>query len=410
LLAVLRHLSDRSGIVEPMLSAKWTSSGAVAAALSAFLVFGSGAALTVAAQDAGPVSQLSARESYLVLEHRAADQMTADDAGILRARQKDLTFEAAMFGYDLTTGHWTYDQTICPDIPQALVLHYRITGRNGFQSLFTAVVPRDGGRVLVNPILYHGATPFQSATGQKRTLSVFNQAVPADIAKEAIQPNGHWLTLAMCFAEIAGAEPREPRDADSSPTMAKAVVPTLHYSSAHGAQEIEFAGREAPGEYTVWTITLNAAGRATAADAETYSDIQPRVETAAAAPIKEVPAPAAAQEPVPAATAEPATAPQPAFAVAPETPPAPPSTGVPTATPAPAEAVAPAASAETPAPAAAAPATVPVPAAASESETTVVEPVKGQKAPKVKKLKPMIEPKVVVIPDPPDPTEKVVPQ
>jgi hypothetical protein len=40
----------------------------------------------------------------------------------------------------------------------------------------------------------------------------------------------------------------------------------------------------------------------------------------------------------------------------------------------------------------------------------VVEPVKGQKAPKVKKLKPMNEPKVVVIPDPPDPTEKVVPQ
>ena len=114
-----------------MLSAKWTSSGAVAAALSAFLVFGSGAALTAGAQDAGPVSQLSARDSYLVLEHRAADQMTADDAGILRARQKDLTFEAAMFGYDLTIGHWTYDQTICPDIPQALVLHYRITGRSG---------------------------------------------------------------------------------------------------------------------------------------------------------------------------------------------------------------------------------------------------------------------------------------
>jgi hypothetical protein len=397
-----------------MLSAKWTSSGAVAAALSAFLVFGSGAARTAGAQDAGPVSQLSARDSYLVLEHRAADQMTADDAGILRARQKDLTFEAAMFGYDLTTGRWTYDQTICPDIPEALVLHYRTTGRNGFQSLFTAVVPRDGGRVLVNPILYHGATPFQSATGQKRTLSVFNQAVPADIAKEAIQPNGQWLTLAMCFAEIAGAEPREPRDADSTPTMAKAVAPTLHYSSAHGAQEIEFAGREAPGEYTVWTITLNAAGRATAADAETYSDIQPRVETAAAAPLKEVPAREPTPEPVPKATAEPAsapaTAPQPAFAPAPVTTTAPPAAEVPTATPAPAEAVVPAASAEKPVPTAAAPTPEPVPAAAPESETTVVEPVKGQKAPKIKKQKKMIEPKVVVIPDPPDPTEKVVPQ
>jgi hypothetical protein len=339
--------------------------------------------------------------------------MSSEDAGILRARQKDLTFEAAMFGYDLTLGHWTWDQTICPDIPEALVLHYRITGRNGFQSLFTAVVPREGGRVLVNPILYHGATPFQSATGQKRTLSVFNQAVPADLAKEAVQPDGHWLALAMCFAEIAGAEPREPQNADASATMANAVAPTLHYSVTHGAQEIEFAGREAPGEYTVWTITLNTAGRATAADAETYSDIQPRVETAAAAPLKEVPARAAAPEPLPAATAEPmptptTAEPAPAAATAPETPATQPSTEAPVATPA--KATTPTTFAGTPAPAAAAPTSEPVPDADPESGTVVVEPVKGQKPPKIKKQKKLIEPKVRIVPELPDPPEKVVPQ
>jgi hypothetical protein len=221
--------------------------------------------------------------SYTVLEHHAADAMSAGDAAVVHAKQHEITTEAAMFGYDLNHGRWGYDETECPAIPNALLLHYQTTAAaNGARSLFTAVVPRGQGRVLVNPVLYHGATPFEAAIGQKRTMSVFNQAVPAELAKQEVQPDGHWLTLAICFAEIAGAEPRVPKHPELETELIKAPAPTLRVSEARGTTEIQFTGRQAPTNYTVWNISLDKQGRAVEAASATYPNYtgQPQVAQA----------------------------------------------------------------------------------------------------------------------------------
>lgn len=211
--------------------------------------------------------------SYTVLEHRAADAMSADDTTVVKAKQHEITMEAAMFGYDLNHGRWSYDETECPAIPNALLLHYRTAaGANGAQSLFTAVVPRGQGRVLVNPVLYHGATPFAAAIGQQRTMSVFNQAVPVETAKQELQPDGHWLVLAICFAEIAGAEPRVPEHPELETELIKAPPPILRVSEVKGTTDIQFTGRETPTGYTVWNISVNTQGRAVEAASATYQN------------------------------------------------------------------------------------------------------------------------------------------
>jgi len=223
--------------------------------------------------------------SYTVLEHRPSDAMSPDDAAVVRAKQHEIAMEAAMFGYDLSRGRWTYDETECPAMPNVLLLHYRTTAAaNGAQSLFTAVVPRQKGRVLVNPVLYHGATPFEPAIGQKRTMSVFNQAVPADLARKDVQPNGPWLTLAICYAEIAGAEPRVPEHPELEAALIRAPAPTIHVSEAKGTMEIQFTGREAPADYTVWNISVNNEGRAVEAASATYPNYSGHTETAQAEP------------------------------------------------------------------------------------------------------------------------------
>jgi hypothetical protein len=223
--------------------------------------------------------------SYSVLEHRAADMISTDDAAVIRAKQHEITMEAAMFGYDLNHARWSYDETECPAIPNALLLHYRTAAAaNGAQSLFTAIVPRGPGRVLVNPVLYHGATPFEAAIGQKRTMSVFNQAVPAEVAKQDVQPEGHWLTLAICYAEIAGSEPRVPEHPELEPPLVKAPPPTIWLSEAKGATEIQFTGRDAPNDYTVWKIGVNHEGRVVEADSITYPNFTGGAEVAQADP------------------------------------------------------------------------------------------------------------------------------
>jgi hypothetical protein len=388
-----------------MQSLKWNSYGLAAAALGlGFLL--AGTPRPAAAQDAQAAGvPVGGTSPYLVLVHHSPDQISADDSAILRSRQTEIVREAAMFGYDLTAGHWTYDQAVCPDIPQAIVLHERSVSRSGLQSLFTAVVPRGEGRVWVVPILYRGATPFQSAIGSERMLSVFNHAVPADIAKQAVEPDGHWLALAMTFAEIAGAEPRVPQNPDVEAGLLSAPPPTLHVSQLRGALEIQFTGREAPRQYTVWSITVNGAGRALAAEAQIYPERIYAENASAALP------PAVPIQPAPASIPQPATAPP--AVESPKTSPAwanPPVAVQPTqpvveqpgaaAEPAPAPAAAPAQPAAAP--------------AVQSAEVVPPEPAIKEKKVKEKKVRQknsdeMIEPKVRELPDLPDPAAKPLP-
>jgi hypothetical protein len=240
------------------------------------------------AQDAQPkVNPEPVSTPYTVLEHRSAEAMSANDTDVVRAKRHEISMEAAMFGYDLSRGAWSYDETECPAMPDALLLHYRTAVTNGTQSLFTAVVPRGNGRVLVNPVLYHGATPFEAAIGQKRTMSVFNQAVPAEIARQDVQPDGPWLTLAICYAEIAGSEPRVPEHPELEAPLVRAPAPTIRLSEAKGTMEIQFTGREAPTDYTVWNISVDKQGRAVEAVANTYSNYEAKPEIADTEPQQE---------------------------------------------------------------------------------------------------------------------------
>ena len=214
---------------------------------------------------------------YTAFQVRPAEQMDPQDSAVVKAKHREIATEAAFWGYDLNTGHWAWDQVICPEIPDAVVLHYRRKGSKG-EFLFTAVVPRGTGRVLVAPVLYGGATPFESATGAKRTTSVFDQAVPVDVATRDIEPEGHWLHLAMTYAVIAGAEPRVPNVAEQQPGLMKAPEPDLKLSQASHAREVVFSDHQAPRHYTVWTIDFNGQGRATDATATPIADYVPAAQ------------------------------------------------------------------------------------------------------------------------------------
>lgn len=227
-------------------------------------------------ENAGP----GANPPYTMFGVRPAEQMDPQDAAVVKAKHREIATEAAFWGYDLNAGHWTWDQVVCPEIPDAEVLHYRRKGSKG-EFLFTAVVPRGAGRVLVAPVLYGGATPFESATGAKRTTSVFNQAVPVDLATRDIEPEGHWLQLAMTYAVIAGAEPRVPSLAEQQPGLMKAPEPGLKLSQASHAREVVFSDHQAPRHYTVWTIGFNGQGRATQATATTIADYVPPTQNPA---------------------------------------------------------------------------------------------------------------------------------
>lgn len=218
---------------------------------------------------------------YLELEHRSPAQFDPADASLIHEKLRDIAAEAAFFGYDLNASGWDYDQSVCPLLPDELVLHYRKQFRDGAQSLFTALVPRSPGRVFVVPVLYRNATPFRSATGSERSIAVFNRVVPADLAAKAIQPEGHWLDLALCYADIVYAHANVLNRSGDEVGLVRAPLPLLHVSEASTLRGVTFTDRNAPGQYLVWNLLLNGKGRVTAATAVQLSDYIARVRNGA---------------------------------------------------------------------------------------------------------------------------------
>ncbi len=232
---------------------------------------------TVSAQERPADVPPSPDAQYFELPHIPQSQLNSADAALVRAKQTAIAAEARFFAYDLSLPGWTYDASSCPAMPDELILHYRRPFPNGAESVFTALVPRDAGRVYVVPILYRNAMPFRSATGSERSIAVFNRVVPADVAAAAIQPNGKWLALALCYADIVYGNANVVHRAGAEVGLARAPEPLLHLSEGNSARSIVFTDRNAPGQYLVWTITLDPKGRITAASAQQLSDYVARV-------------------------------------------------------------------------------------------------------------------------------------
>jgi hypothetical protein len=266
---------------------------ALAAVLSVVSIFppvaGSLASLAFAQESRSADTPPSPIPQYIELDHRTPAQFDPADVSLIRAKQREIAGEAAFFGYDLSASGWDYDQSVCPLLPDELVLHYRRPFRDGAQSLFTALVPRSPGRVFVVPVLYRNATPFRSATGSQRSISVFNRVVPADLAAKAIQPEGKWLDLGLCYADIVYAHANVLNRSGDEVGLARAPLPLLHVSEESSVRGITFTDRNAPGQYLVWNLTLNGKGRVTTATAVQLSDYIARVRNGAALTSKPMP-------------------------------------------------------------------------------------------------------------------------
>jgi hypothetical protein len=249
---------------------------------------------------------------YFSLEHRAADLIDGADRELLHARKKELISEAQFYGYDITTSGWTYDQTICPQLPNTLLLHYLNKFPDGSESLFTAVIPRGTGRVRIVPVLYRNSSPYSPAVKNPRNFAIFNALVSDEIAKKDSGPEGNWLSLGVCYAEMVGARPNVPDDPSLDTATIKAPVATYRYDTATKQKQVQFSDRDSPKLFKIWTISLNENGRVTGAMNEDYATyvahiVQPPAPPGTAAPpssppsrvIPEPPQPPSAITPAP---------------------------------------------------------------------------------------------------------------
>lgn len=222
-----------------------------------------------------PVEKLQ----FFTLEHRSPNQIEQADSEILKNRNRELLNEAEFYGYDMSGPGWSYEQSVCSLMPDYVMLRYSSKDAAGADSIFTALVPRSSGRVLVVPVLNHGTTRFKPAAINPRNFQIFSQVVPVDVAKTNSGQDGKWLLLSVCYAEMTGARPEVPNHPSMDVRMIKAPPPTLRISVSGKEHEVRFVDPISPEEYRLWDITYNAEGHIISASDDRQSFGQPIVKT-----------------------------------------------------------------------------------------------------------------------------------
>jgi hypothetical protein len=252
---------------------------------------------------------------YFSLEHREAKHIDDADRELLHGRMKELIAEAQFFGYDILTPGWTYDQAICPLLPNTLLLHYLNKFPDGSESLFTALIPRGAGRVRIVPVLYRNSSPYSPAVKNPRNFAIFNSLVPGDIAKKDSDPEGSWLSLGVCYAEVVGGRPNVPDEPSLDTATIKAPVATYRYDAATKQKQVQFSDRDSPKIFKIWTISLSEGGRVTDAVNEDYATyvahiVQPPYPPGTAAPPSSPPSRIIPEPPQPPSMITPASPPR----------------------------------------------------------------------------------------------------
>lgn len=125
-------------------------------------------------------------------------------------RQPQIERTAAIFGYDLEQGSWSYRQAVCPLFPETMLLGYANNPGTPQANQFVAVASRGAGGVQVVPILRRGNTPFKSSYKNSNTISLFNRLLNREGVKiddPSLGKDDRWVKLALCYAELSGEHP-----------------------------------------------------------------------------------------------------------------------------------------------------------------------------------------------------------
>jgi hypothetical protein len=192
------------------------------------------------------------------LEFRTYDKMTRQDRDLAADAESSIGERAGFAGLEFNQGKWSYQQVICPALPNHLFLQFTRNNGRGDVSVFSASIPRGGdGRVRIIPIVRRGYSLFSPAPINALTISAFNHIR----AEESTDKAPDWLGTAMCFAALAGVHPKmgSPEESDfrklpSSPT-GRQVIPL------RGGAVLSFTDVAAIPRPMNWTMTFNGKGK-----------------------------------------------------------------------------------------------------------------------------------------------------
>ncbi len=197
------------------------------------------------------------------IELRSADRMTEHDRLLEADAESSIAERAGYNDIAFNQGKWSYEQLVCPALPNHLFLRFTRNNGAGDVSVFSASIPRNGeGHIRIVPILRRSYSLFSPAPINALTIAAFNRIRNED--KPASDPG--WLGTALCYAALAGANPAAAQ-LDASTAAAAglkqypaASSPVLAISN-NGSADVRFTDLSAKPRPMQWSLTFSAKGK-----------------------------------------------------------------------------------------------------------------------------------------------------
>jgi len=193
------------------------------------------------------------------IEFRPQNAMAASDRTAANVAMPSIAKKSALEGFDLARGNWTYQQIVCPVLPEHLLLLFASNNGPGDQSMFSAIVPRGGNEnVLILPILRRGYSPYSVAPANLMTITAFNEAR----AHENTGKKMDWVTAGLCYAALTGNQVMLSRPAmnPSKDALQFESNPTLEIGDG-GITVVSFIDVAAPQQPKAWELTFDKNGK-----------------------------------------------------------------------------------------------------------------------------------------------------
>jgi hypothetical protein len=197
--------------------------------------------------------------NVLPVEDRAADKMTEKDRELEADAESSIGERAQFLGLDFSQGKWSYQELVCPALPNHIFLRFTRDSGAGDVSMFTASIPRGGdGRVRIIPIRMRGYSLFSPAPINALTISAFNHIR----GEENPDKTPDWLGTGLCYAALAGGRAEAAnllQEPDSK--VFPAAIPAMAQILITGGATIQFTDVAAAPKLMQWTMTFDAKGR-----------------------------------------------------------------------------------------------------------------------------------------------------
>jgi hypothetical protein len=147
---------------------------------------------------------LSSSPRVIALDYLEPERMSKADYEVVANLSAELSKQAALANFDISSPAWHYQQIVCPAFPDYVFLAFSHGPDESGSSRFVALLPRNDAQVRIVSTYAHGFLPFEASWNRPGTFEVFNGMLRQERGTAPISQAPNWLMIAVCYAELSG--------------------------------------------------------------------------------------------------------------------------------------------------------------------------------------------------------------